>query len=232
MSLSVSASSALLVPQPAPRYVVLEGLKGSGKTTLLGRLNQRLTRAGITATLLCPTRPMSAWHPLEQTFSDNPQQNDLFLQRLYAARSNFHAGALDPQARLILGDRSLLTSWATRWPESDADNWQHYCEAVRRREWRIPLPDLVLFLDVPLASLQKRLAARGERDYGRHDETGERLLAARRAYRAIQARLPQLSPTTRWVDIDADADPVHVEQAAWQVLVQTGVLMNMVGERA
>lgn len=190
-------------------YIAIEGVKGSGKSTLIEALPERLRACGLTAALLCPTRAMPAWHPLERAAQQS--EDDALRERLYAARSNYHAAKVPADAPLIVGDRSILTSYATRWHRF-AETERHRCIArVDSMEHRIGRPDHVLMLNVPLPNLLTRLHQRTERRYGKHKETAERLCATLTAYQEMRDRAPEwgLHPI-QWHDINANTTPEQV----------------------
>lgn len=190
-------------------YIAIEGPKGCGKSTLLERLPQRLRDYGVTVALLCPTRPIPGPHPLERLAAGS--DDDALRERLYAARSNYHARRVPQDARLILGDRSILTSYATRWERAPAGQKRQYIARVDALEYLIGLPDHVIQLNVPEAHLLARLQARHGRDYGRHDETPERLRSVLAAYRELRDCGSGLGlGSIVWHDIDAGAPPAVV----------------------
>ena len=170
-------------------YIAIEGLKGTGKSTLLQALiphlqilcdsqQQRLA-------VLCPTTPIPQHHPLEAQVGKHPH-NDDYVRQLYAARSNYHAACTDWSADLIISDRSILTSLAVRW--HDADNAgmtsdEHY-QQVRQQEYQISIPDMVIQLDAPNATLLERYSARG-RQYGQHEETLDAIIKMRGNYERL-----------------------------------------------
>lgn len=165
-------------------YIALEGLKGCGKSTVFARLPQRLRAHGVEAAPLCPTRPIPGPHWLEQLAAGS--DDDALRERVYAARSNYHAAHVPPGAPLVLGDRSILTSYATRWDRAPAGQRRACIERVDAMENVIRRPDHVIWLEVPEPELLARLRARTGRDYGRHDETPERLRSAALAYRDMR----------------------------------------------
>lgn len=190
-------------------YIAIEGPKGCGKSSLLERLPQRLRDFGLTVAMLCPTRPIPGQHPLERLAAGS--DDDALRERLYAARSNYHAMQVPQDARLILGDRSILTSYATRWERAPAGQKRGYIERVDAMEYLIGLPDHVIQLNVPEEHLLARLQARRERDYGRHDETPERLRSVLAAYREMRECGSELGlGSIVWHDIDASAPPAVV----------------------
>ena len=188
-------------------YIAIEGLKGAGKGTLFKRLPERLHEYGLNLQLLCPTQPMPADHPLERLARQHPECDEV-QEQLYAARSNYHAARIQPYPRLIIGDRCILTSYATRWHRVPAGQHRAFIQRVNALEPMIGLPDHVIFLQVPTEKLLDRLQARAERTYGKRDETPERLHETLKAYQTLreQARFLGLDSIV-WHEIDADAHP-------------------------
>ena len=182
-------------------YIAFEGLKGTGKSTLLENLQMWLWTNGIDFVPLSPTKPMPQHLWWEQAANDAQYQNDdEFLQALYAARSNFHAKNCDLTHDLILGDRSILTSLATRW--HNAKDKAAFCDQVRLLEYVIPWPDHVILLDCPDNILQQRFSSR-QRSYGNYDETPQRLQQVRTAYSEIKNYTGTLMPNMQWHCLDS-----------------------------
>lgn len=195
------------VSEEAGMYIAIEGLKGAGKGTLLQRLPERLREYGLNPQLLCPTQPLPADHPLEVLARQHPECDSL-QEQLYAARSNHHAANARGHEGLIIGDRCILTSYATRWSRVPAGKHPEFIRRVNALEHVIGLPDHVLFLQIPPERLLERLQARTERTYGKTDETPERLQETLDAYRAMREQAGSLGlGSIVWHDIDADAHP-------------------------
>ena len=146
-----------------PRYVVLEGPKGVGKTTLIDRLQRHVAATGLQVAWVAPTRAPRTPHPLEEALARELERrpDDALRERFFALRSELAAAATDWSAPLILGDRSVLTSYVTRLRNfaSPAAAIAH----VDAMEPSIPLPATVLYLDAPLETLLARVAHRGAR---------------------------------------------------------------------
>lgn len=182
-------------------YIAFEGLKGTGKSTLLENLQMWLWTNGMDFAPLSPTSviPEHSWW--EQAANEPRYQNDdEFLQALYAARSNYHASKCNLQQSLILGDRSILTSLATRWHL--ATDKAAYCKQVRALEHLIPWPDHVILLDCSNELLIQRYAQR-QRDYGKQDEAPQRLQQIRTAYQDLHTHTGQLIPMMQWHAVDS-----------------------------
>jgi thymidylate kinase len=202
-------------------YIALEGPKGSGKSTAWRTLIYALRARGIAVEFLCPTRPIDPPCLIERLSRCWPLRGcDLFRERLYAARSNFHARRSGGAQGLVLGDRSKLTSYVTRWDGRTHDTRRASIRRVDRLESLISLPDHVLYLDAPLGVLVERVRRRG-RDYGQVDETPSRLAAQRAAYAELERRGPELGlANVRWHHIDAACPPDAVSAACAEVLLQ------------
>ena len=97
---------------------------------------------------------------------------------LYAYRSNQASSYIDWNADVILGDRSLVTSYICRWTRNKMLN-SVLVYVVNLLEYKIPSPDFIIYLDVPFMELEKRLRIRGNQDI---DEKDARAKAMKFAY--------------------------------------------------
>jgi len=185
-------------------YIAIEGLKGAGKSTLIMHLQPWLEARGVVFSVLCPTQPMPEDHELEKRamrceYSDA----DGFRETLYAARSNYHARRVSFTQPLVLGDRSIFTSFATRWQRVESMGMANYVSSVRQLEGNIPYPDHVILLSLPDDVLLARLASR-QRDYGLEDECISRLEAAKTAYAELEKNADVLGfAKTHWHHVDS-----------------------------
>ena len=193
-------------------YICLEGLKGCGKSTLLTSAQRLLTAQRVPFSVVAPTRAIPAalsWQ--ERLSAQIPclRRSDAWTERLYALRARYAAAPAKWQLPLVLGDRCIITSYATRWRK-----WGHpqQCiERVNRLEAQVPVPDHIILLDVDPEVARERAIAR-QRCYGQHDESLPRLQQARDAYHQIAAfGIPRLAHT-QWHVLNANQAPQAVFQ--------------------
>lgn len=198
-------------------YLCLEGLDGSGKTTLFNKLKQRFSEYGCSVTEVCPTRISRPESYLEYLYSrhESLRQSSLFRALLYAARSHQTAKDAEWNSFVVLGDRSIVTSYVTRWRR-----WFN-CRSltvlfVNLFEHTIPAPDVVLYLSLPVSVLRARLLQRGKpTDI---DETEARSEQMRSAYHEIMTGNPiKRLKNTKWIVIELDENdaPDAVLEKAW-----------------
>mgnify|MGYP000087076944 FL=1 len=161
-------------------YIALEGTKGTGKSTIFSQLEIALQYDGIQFATFSPTKPMPTdlwWEKAYAQYSEVDQ----FIEELYHARANHHAKKISFDEPLVLGDRSILTSFVTRWPQ-ESQKLHEYIQHTRAQEYAVPVPDMVIYLDLPIEVTLQRLANR-ERNYGLRDEQIENLIKAKNAYK-------------------------------------------------
>lgn len=200
-------------------YIAIEGTKGTGKSTLLEALTMKLQKNGIDFQCFAPTKSMPKDMWWEKAYTDF-SQDDVYLDSLYTARANYHASKTDFSAGLVLGDRSILTSCVTRWPHDDLNRLVPYLNQIRQKEFLVPLPDLVLYLDLPLDVTLARLAKR-ERHYGLFDEKAERLQQAQQAYNTLSQYKDQLGfANMRYQLIDANQKPEDLLKNVYALVVK------------
>ena len=200
-------------------YICLEGLKGCGKSTLLSAARELLTTHQVPFALVETTRPM----PVERSWQERLcaqlpclRHLDTWNELLYAQRARYAAATACWQQPLVLGDRSLVTSYVTRWRK-----WGSPLTCIRRvdrLEGPVPAPDHVVLLDVDPRLAWERAQAR-HRSYGQHDESLARLAEARDAYPQIAAfGIPRLQ-RTQWHVLDGSQSPQLVLRD-WLQLMQ------------
>lgn len=181
------------------KYIAIEGVKGVGKTTVIERLEEHLNQKGMHYAIICPTRKQdnSIWELLFHYFPC-----DFIQERMYAHRSNLAATRTQWDSNLVIGDRSILTSYATRfWNFIDP---RDLINRVNSMEQKIKFPDVVLYLNASETKILERLHNRKNRLYGKKDETISKIRKDLMAYNFLKSNL--LSSRTKWVDIDCNGN--------------------------
>jgi dTMP kinase len=197
-------------------FIVIEGLDGAGTTTQLSRLQARLEAVGHT---VHPTREPTAGpvgRLIRQTLQRVPEAPaPATLPWMFAAdRADHLHREIEPalaRGEVVLSDRYLHSSLAYQ-------SLQQPLDEVWALNASFRVPDLTLFVEVPVAESLRRIAARGgERELF---EEEERLVAIRDSYHRVIERLRGRGDAIVVVDgsgsIEAVTDQLwpHVE-ALW-----------------
>ncbi|HPN37017.1 MAG TPA: dTMP kinase [Melioribacteraceae bacterium] len=187
-------------------YIALEGVKGSGKSTLIKALCNYFKKHGITFKLACPTAQSSIFNLLELTAKLFPKlrKYDRFNEYLYATRSNLTALKIFNYSGLILGDRSIVTSYAYRW-----NKWidkKKFVNRVNKLEFLIPAPDFIIYLDIDAKESVNRINRREKRSYGLKDESYMGIKEVLASYKEIVKQPIVRIKNTIWYIINANND--------------------------
>jgi thymidylate kinase len=182
-------------------YVAIEGVKGVGKSTAFGNVLNHLKQQKVVYSTACPTQRIetSIWDYLYKYFP-----SDFFKEQVYAFRSNRTAQLTNWQKPLVLGDRSIATSYVSRlWHNNNPK--KHICR-VDKLEPLLPSPSVILYLKAETETIMGRLHDRTNRFYGKEDETFDKINADLSAYIYLQKHpsvVPRLK-NTKWQIIDAN----------------------------
>lgn len=185
-------------------YICLEGLDGSGKTTLYKSILPILKQKGYKVQGICPTQKMCPNNKIEKLFERYQYLYKSKFARmfLFAIRSNYAASNIDWSVDLLLGDRSIITSYICRWTRYDLYN-RLLVFVTDMLNYKIPSPNYVIYLDVPPEVLQKRLSYRKKLDI---DETDERSMDMRNAYEVLRKKRAIIKriENTQWFVVDGN----------------------------
>jgi dTMP kinase len=155
--------SRSVAPSILHRFVVLEGLDGAGTTTQMRLLCDRLAREGraCTGTFEPTDGPVGAL--IRSILARRAEALPLTVAMLFAADRHEHVagpgGIVERAGRgeLVVSDRYLFSSLAYQSIECGFERVLAFNEDF-------PLPELLVFLDTPVAVSQARLGRRTHRE--------------------------------------------------------------------
>ncbi len=185
-------------------YIALEGVKGCGKSTLIKALKHYYEQNNIPVKLVCPTAQGSLLNLIELVVKLFPKlrQYDLLNELLYAARSNIMALKIFNCSGFVLGDRSIVTSYAYRW--NKFLDKKKIIKRVNFLEFLIPAPDYIIFLDIDVQEAVNRISKRKKRNYGLKDEQYDKIKEIMNFYKEIMGSSIERLKSTSWHFIDAN----------------------------
>ena len=188
--------------------IALEGTKGTGKTTLFNRLMAHAPSLPLPITPYQPTAPACQHLPIASFLKKHPQKaiQDCWQEKLYAERARWHAAQLPRYTPCILADRSIATSYATRWQKWGSP--QYTIQRTDALHTAVPIPKLIIWLQATPALCMARIAQRPKRTYGLHDQTPQRIAQNYQAYLHMMQQPPPRLAHTTWITLPAHL-PLH-----------------------
>ncbi|HFC97264.1 MAG TPA: dTMP kinase [Thermosulfurimonas dismutans] len=183
--------SRILVEFNRPgRLIVFEGLDGSGKSTLLREVGQRLKEVGRPVLLTRePTEGEWGKKIREHLARRTPLSPQAFAELFLRDRREHAERVIIPallQGKIVLCDRYYPSTLAYQGSQGlDPE------ELRRRNETVAPVPDLVIYLDLPVERALDRVKGRAEKRELYETET--MLRAVRETYLRILPRFRHLS---------------------------------------
>lgn len=184
------------------KLIVFEGIDGTGKSTHINRLKEKLEERGVrVVTGYEPTH--GQWgKKLRESASTGrlpiEEEVSLFLKDRQEHVENVIAPAL-ARGEWVLLDRYYLSMMAYQGARG-----QDTAAIRRANEEFAPIPDMVIWLDIPVEVAFERIGSRGERDAF---ETEAMLTACRNTFASI---------TDSWMRrVDGNADIDTVSQRVW-----------------
>jgi dTMP kinase len=195
-----------------PLFIVFEGIDGAGKTTQASRLADRLGREGLTVVRLVEPTNGPIGQEIRRRARDGPpmapaEELALFLEdRGQNVRENV-LPALERHA-VIVQDRSFLSTVAYQGARPELALSSEQLLALHAA---MPKPDLIVLLDLDVASGLARVSARGKSDSFEDKTYLERVLAN---FRALVGH----AGGTRVESIDAARTADAVAASVWRVV--------------
>lgn len=192
-------------------YIAIEGIKGVGKSTTIEYLSNNILK-NHEFYFLKPTSPMPRSHMLEMIYP-YLKYFDFYREELYTHRSNYHARKINWYDKTtIISDRSIITSLAIRWHRNH--NKIDYFKKIRKKEYIIPVPDIVIQLHLSKNEIMQRYNFR-VRNYGKHEENEMSIEQISKNFSEIQNWLqnPQtvekIGFNVQWVNIHCDGKSIE-----------------------
>lgn len=199
------------------RFVVLEGIDGAGTTTQMKLLAERLAKARVSAWLTSEPTDRPTGIVAREVLSGRLEVAPETVAYVFAADRSDHLFHPDgivahlERGDLVVCDRYVYSSLAYQTIDADP-------QLVASLNERFPDAALVLFLDLPVAAVEERLAARPQREIYEHLAFQERV---RERYLSV---LDEASLRTAVKVIDATLPPSEVSGKIWQVLEERSIL--------
>lgn len=206
------------------RLITLEGGEGAGKSSVLEAVRECLVRHGLDVVVTREPGGTALGEAARAIVLDTAHaicaESELLL--MFASRAQLVREVIIPAlecGRWVLSDRYTDASYAYQ----GGGRGQPFSRIAELEAWAAPvMPDLTLFLDVPVAVGMARAGARGEADRieGESDRFFERVLSA---YRERAAAEPE-----RFRIIDA-SQPLAAVRSAAQSAIEAYIDRSGVG---
>jgi dTMP kinase len=193
-------------------FIVLEGLDGAGTTTQSNLLYTRCTDRAIAAVLTREPTDHAAGLVIRGILRKKASARPETMAYLFAADRNEHiygpGGILEmtEKGSHVISDRYLFSSLAYQSVDCE---WGF----VRALNERFPLPEILIFLDIPPREGEKRLLSREEREIYEFEDFQTRAAAGyKRVLREYAAS------GMRILTIDAARPPEAIHEQIWEFI--------------
>jgi dTMP kinase len=153
-------------------FVAVEGLDGSGKTTQADLIVKTFRQTGRDAELIhFPRYDSAVWGPaiskfLRGDFGPVDDVHPWLVAQLFAgdrAEAAKDIRRLLSHGVVVVADRYLFSNFAFQGAklgtQAEQEEFQHWLWTLEVELNQVPLPDVSLFLDVPLPLIEERLSA-------------------------------------------------------------------------
>lgn len=155
------------------KLIVIEGLDGSGKSTQLERLSARLEAEGKKVRTISfpdyddPSSTLVKMY-LDGAFGKGAEDVNAYAASIFYAADRYASykrrwGDYYEAGGLVLAGRYVSSNavhQASKLPREEWENYLAWLEELEYKRIRIPRPDAVLFLDMPIEASQKLLSGR------------------------------------------------------------------------
>ena len=179
------------------KLIVLEGLDGSGKSTQLLKLEENLKAENVDIkTVSFPEYSEPSCEPVKMflsgKFGSNPEDVSAYTASLFFAIDRYasfklHWGEYYNNGGTVLSGRYTTSNCIHQMSKLPESEWETFLDCLYDLEYqkvKIPSPDVVFFLDMPLEVSNKLLSTRYEGDESKrdiHESNAEYLKMCRKA---------------------------------------------------
>jgi len=167
------------------KNICIEGIKGTGKSTLVEQVvtDKSILKGGVSVFGI--TKPITVPDLLEEAHAKLTalRSDDLFLERLFIRRAVFNQLKVDKRAEMIIGDRSVITAYVTRWNKW-GDPW-YTVKRVSGQYKNIIQPDVIIWLNLKADEAIKHIVKRNKIRLRPDDETITLLESASDTYEEL-----------------------------------------------
>jgi dTMP kinase len=200
-------------PKVLTGFIVLEGLDGAGTTTQLARISNRFRASGRSCYATAEPTDAPIGRLIRSALRKEIAVDPCTLALLFAADRNEHLFAklhgivarLD-RGEIVICDRYLFSSLAYQSVGCGYD-------FVRSLNAPFPLPQHLIFIDVPPEECQRRIAKREGKELFEELEMQNEIL--RNYHRGIDSIM---ASSTRVATIDGMLPEVEVEEKVWSLV--------------
>jgi len=215
--MTLAAPSA---PDRAAPLIVFEGIDGSGKGTQAAALHAHLNQAGVSTGLLSFPQYQSTFFGqrigefLNGEFGSLEQLDPFLISLLYAGdrfESRNHLQQIRSQHAAVVLDRYVASNIAhqsAKRTEPARQTLQQWIEHIEYELYKLPRPDLVILLDIPVELSQQFIRLKQQRSYTeRVTDLQEADVSYLAHVRDVYLHLAQTQPDWKVVSVSAQSFP-------------------------
>lgn len=211
------------------KLIVLEGLDGSGKSTQLLKLEENLKAEKVDIrTVSFPEYSEPSCEPVKMylsgKFGNNPEDVSAYTASLFFAIDRYasfklHWGEYYNNGGTVLSGRYTTSNCIHQMSKLPEEEWEQFLDWLYDLEYekvKIPSPDVVFFLDMPLEVSNKLLSTRYEGDESKrdiHESNANYLKMCRKAAYFAANKLGWMV-----VNCAKDGEPRTIEDIANEIL--------------